>query len=206
MPTDDGPDHDERDVDRDDDAALAACARGERAALRTLYLRHGARLLGLALRVVRDRALAEDVLQDAFLQIWRGASTFDPSQGSARGWMFAVVRHRAILEARRRGRDPLVATDDIVAIADAAQGADAQAGEPGDPRHRPPPDVLDAARRADAIDECLRRLDAPQRECIVCAYVEGLTHREIAARLAKPLGTVKSWIRQGLLSLRRCLG
>jgi len=91
----------------DYDAAVLACARGERYALQALYERESRWLLGVALRIVRDRAQAEDVLHDAFVDVWRQAAGFDPALGSARGWLYTVVRHRALKALR--GPDRLVA-------------------------------------------------------------------------------------------------
>jgi RNA polymerase sigma-70 factor, ECF subfamily len=175
----------------DYEAAVLACARGERFALRALYDREGRWLLGVAQRIVRDRERAEDVLHDAFVQIWQGASTFQPELGSARGWMYTIVRHRALKEARDGGRleamDPQLLTD----LADTQQ---ASAGE--------------AELRAldgDSLERCLQRLEASRRACLMHAFVDGYTHEQIAQRLNTPLGTVKSWIRRSLASLKECL-
>ena len=104
--------------DFDHEAALEACARGERFALKALYEREGRWLLAVAQRIVRDAELAEDVLQDAFLQIWQRAGTFKREMGSGRGWVYTVVRHRALDEARRR-RPELSLGDDFEAVAEA---------------------------------------------------------------------------------------
>lgn len=178
----------------DHDAALSACARGDRAALRRLYEREGRYLLGVALRIVRDRATAEDVLHDAFMNIWTRAASFDASRGAGRGWMYGIVRHRA-LDAVRAGARTVSADEDDM---DALQSDDAPAA----------PDMAEAfALRADLgrLDDCLARLDTPKRNCVLYAYLDGCTHPEIAERLGAPLGSVKAWIRRGLASLRECL-
>lgn len=172
----------------DYEAALEACARGERFALNALYQREARWLLGVAQRIVGNRDHAQDVLQDAFLQIWQRAASYQRSLGSARGWIYTVVRHRALDLARRSGREVSVG-DDLEALSDAHQ-AD-QHGHAG-------PDTT-------ALDRCLAALDERKRECIVCAFVEGYTHDQIATRLSTPVGTVKSWIRRGLLALKECL-
>lgn len=172
----------------DYEAALEACARGERFALNALYQREARWLLGVAQRIVGDRDHAHDVLQDAFLQIWQRAASYQRSLGSARGWIYTVVRHRALDLARRSGREISVG-DDLEALADARQVT--QVGHTG-------PDTT-------ALDRCLDALDERKRECIVCAFVEGYTHEQIATRLSTPVGTVKSWIRRGLLALKECL-
>jgi RNA polymerase sigma-70 factor (ECF subfamily) len=175
----------------DYDAAVLACARGERFALRALYDREGRWLLGVAQRIVRDRERAEDVLHDAFVQIWQHASTFQPELGSARGWIYTIVRHRALKEARDGGRleamDPLLLAD----LADAQQASAAEAEQRG----------LDS----DSLERCLQRLEATRRTCLMHAFVDGFTHEQIAQRLNTPLGTVKSWIRRSLASLKECL-
>lgn len=172
----------------DYEAALEACARGERFALNALYQRESRWLLGVAQRIVGDRDHAHDVLQDAFLQIWQKAASYQRSLGSARGWIYTVVRHRALDLARRSGREVSVG-DDLEALSDARQAAhDGPVG----------PDTI-------ALDRCLDALDERKRECIVCAFVEGYTHDQIATRLSTPVGTVKSWIRRGLLALKECL-
>ncbi len=175
----------------DHEAALLACAQGERFALRALYEHEGRWLLGVALRIVRDRALAEDVLHDAFLQIWSQAHTFEPTLGSARGWVYTVVRHAALKAVRDPGRLELLDTPVLAALSDAQQ---AQQDAPAD-----------RALDTDSLERCLQRLDEARRACVVHAFVDGYTHEQIAEKLATPLGTVKSWIRRSLASLKECL-
>jgi RNA polymerase sigma factor (sigma-70 family) len=177
----------------DYEAAVEACARGERQALRTLYEREARWLLAVAQRIVRDREVARDVVQDAFLQIWQRASSFRRDLGSGRGWIYTVVRHRALDVARTAGRET-AAGDDIDALADAVAGRD---------HHDARAD--DRAIDTGALTQCLDALDDSKRHCIVLAFVEGYTQDQIARRLATPVGTVKSWIRRGLLSLKECL-
>ncbi|WP_295639841.1 sigma-70 family RNA polymerase sigma factor [uncultured Methylibium sp.] len=174
----------------DYESALEACARGERYALRALYERESRWLLGVAQRIVRDRDTAHDVLQEAFLQVWQRASTYQRALGSGRGWIYTVVRHRALDEARRVQRE-MPAGDDLEAVADAHAALE------------PAPDLPHAD--AAALDRCLSALEERKRDCIVRAFVEGYTHEQIAREIATPVGTVKSWIRRGLLSLKECL-
>lgn len=175
--------------DFDHAAALEACARGERFALRAIYERESRWLLAVAQRIVRDREVARDVVQDAFLQIWQRASTYQRAFGSARGWIYTVVRHRALDVARKAGREINVG-EDLDAAADA--GALAEAG---------------ASHEADAtsLQRCLETLDEQRRRCVVLAFVDGYTQDQIAQKMSAPLGTVKSWIRRGLLALKECL-
>ncbi len=175
----------------DYEAAVEACARGERYALRSLYEHEARWLLAVAQRIVRDRELARDVVQDAFLQIWQRASSFRRDLGSGRGWIYTVVRHRALDVARTAGRET-AAGDDIDALADAV----AVAGG----RHDAEPAI-----DTESLSHCLDTLEASKRDCIVLAFVEGYTQDQIARRLETPIGTVKSWIRRGLLSLKECL-
>ena len=173
----------------DYEATLAACAQGNRTALRELYEREARWLMGVAMRIVRNRALAEEVLQEAFLQIWRGARTFDRSRGSGRGWIYTVVRHRALQEVRRIA--PLASADapDVEELAaEEPMSGESASGIDGE-----------------ALERCLEQLEPQRRECIVQAFVEGYSHAQIAARVGKPVGTVKSWVRRGLLSLKDCL-
>lgn len=151
----------------DYEATLAACAAGDRTALRALYEREARWLMAVALRIIRDRALAEEVLQEAFLQIWRGARTFDRSRGSGRGWVYTVVRHRALQELRRGSRSPeLVSLD----IDNAEEAASSQ------------PEPLGASD-AHKLHLCLEQLEPEKRDCIVLAFVEGYTHTQISTKL-----------------------
>ena len=170
-------------------ALLAACAAGDRAALKSIYDREGPTLLGVATRIVRRRELAEEVLQDAFVQVWRRAESFDPRLGSGRAWVYAVVRNRA-LNALRDDRH--VPTEDHVLESFAAREEDVD-------------DAFERLAEADALKRCLANLDPPRRRAVLLAYVSGLTHGEIAGRLGAPLGTVKAWIRRSLLSLKACM-
>ena len=177
----------------DDDAPLetllAAVARGEQAALRSIYDREGARLFGAALAILRDRAAASDAVQDAFLRLWQRAGQYDPARGGARAWIGAVVRHAALDGARARGRE---------------QPMD----DPGLAEQTVAPDALDRLAAADdgaRLRDCLNGLDARHRSFIVLAFVHGLSHSQVAARVEQPLGTVKTWIRRGLQQLRDCM-
>jgi len=167
----------------DYEARLAACARGERAALRDLYVQESQRLLGVAKRLVRDTALAEDIVHEAFIKIWNGAAGFDPARGSARGWMFSVTRHLALNQLGRQGREtPFSAEHEAAA----------------------PDEAFDA--HSARIHRCLEQLEPQRRHCILHAYVDGYSHAQISARLDTPLGTVKAWIKRSLNALRECMG
>ncbi|MDE1528625.1 sigma-70 family RNA polymerase sigma factor [Pseudomonas carnis] len=169
----------------DYEVCLLACARGDHRALHQLYEQDSSRLLGVALRITRNKALAEDILHDAFIKIWHGARSFDPLRGSARGWVFSVTRHLALDVVRSAGRDvPL--DDQYEPMAEPAQ-------------------TVEFAARSGQIHQCLEQLDPTRRTCILHAYVDGYSHSEIAQKLSTPLGTVKAWIKRSLAALRECM-
>lgn len=176
--------------DFDYTAALRACAAGDRGALARLYEHDADRLLGVAMRIVRDRNLADDVVHEAFLRIWRHAAGFDPRQGSARGWMLTTVRNGALNMVRDRGRELPVDEERLAEVPDSE--AD-------------PQDALLRVSDADALKACLARLEPARRASLLLAYVDGYSHPQIAARLDVPVGTVKAWIRRSLAALRQCL-
>jgi RNA polymerase sigma-70 factor (ECF subfamily) len=181
--------------DFDYEAALFACAQGDRQALARIYERESRHLLGVALRIVRQRQTAEDVVHDAFVSIWKRAMTFDATRGAGRGWIYSVVRHSALNWVRDHARDVHVDDESAMALQDgmalAAHDERADAGE-----------VRVGLGR---LDGCLDQLDIQRRECIVLAYVDGCSHGEIARRTGNPLGTVKAWIQRSMRSLRECM-
>ncbi len=171
------------------DGLLNRVAGGDRDALRALYLRQSTRLFGVAMIILRDRSAAADALQSSFVRIWQRAGQFDPNRGDASAWLGAIVRHAALDAVRRRGRE--IPSDDPN-LGDAEVAPDALAR-------------LEASEAKARLHDCLQRLDGRNREGILLAFVHGLSHPQIAERLGEPLGTVKSWIRRGLLMLRTCM-
>lgn len=156
-------------------------------ALEQLYDRHHQVALGLACRIVRDRTLAEDVVQDAFLTLWRQPERFDPARGTARGWLLAIVHHRSIDRVRRVaaiGR-PVELSPDMV---------DERAGDPSE--------LAWESIRREQVRAALDRLPDEQRRAIELSFLQGRTHQEIAELMHCPLGTVKGRIRIGLEKLR----
>jgi RNA polymerase sigma-70 factor (ECF subfamily) len=168
---------------------VAAVAAGDRAALRAVYERQSVRLFGVANAILRDRDAAADALQDAFVRIAGRAAQFDPARGAAEAWLAAIVRHAALDLARSRGRE--IPTDDPT-LGDQPVEADAL-------------DRVAADADGRRLRDCLAALEAKNRQGIVLAFVHGLSHAQIAAKLELPLGTVKAWIRRGLMRLRECL-
>jgi RNA polymerase sigma-70 factor (ECF subfamily) len=170
---------------------LRRIASADLVAFEVIYDLYGSAAYGVALRITFDEALAQDVVQDAFISVWRHAARFDPARGSVKTWLLAIVHHRAVDEVRSRR---------------------AIEGFP-DPDDDPPvpltmPDLWgEVAERLDAttVRQAFAELPESQRETLRLAYYEGLTQEEIAARTGTPLGTVKSRTRLGLLSLRRRL-
>lgn len=177
----------------DYEAALRACAAGDRQALRRLYQNDARYLLGVAWRIVRQRAVAEDVLHDAFVSIWTRAASFDPQRGAAKGWIYSVVRHCALNHVRA-GQHETAVGDQLDELAD-QQGGDDHAGT----------HAMELSASLGKLDDCLSHLSDVKRASIVYAYVDGCTHSEIAARLQAPLGSVKAWVKRGLAALRECM-
>jgi RNA polymerase sigma-70 factor, ECF subfamily len=170
---------------------MSAIARGDSNALGELYDRYGAILFGLLLRILHDRSEAEDVLQEVFLQTWRQAGEFDPTRGRAIAWLATLARSRAL--DRRRA----LASRSRTAAEAANEGEDSSSDS-----------VLQAMVAEDArrVRRALESIPEAQREVLRLAYFEGLSQSEIAARLVRPLGTVKTHTRLGLLKLRELLG
>lgn len=174
-----------------DEDLLVAAARGDQSAMGQLYDRFSGQMYGLAMRITQDATLAQDVVQEAFVGIWRNASRFDAARASARTWMMSITHNRSIDALRRRR----------------------PAQELPDPELPPPaalttPDIWgEVAGRMDAtqVRAAVMTLSPVQREAIALAYFSGLTQQEIADRTGAPLGTVKSRVRLGLLALREQL-
>jgi RNA polymerase sigma factor (sigma-70 family) len=182
-------------VSFDYERALRACAAGDRAALQGLYQQEGRHLLGVALRIVRQRQQAEDVLHDAFMNIWTKAGSFDATLGSGRGWIYSVVRNLAFNAVRNGAREVSVDEETAEAL-DAASSMDA---------HHQQTEAFELRADLGKLNDCLSRLEPARRNCILYAYVDGCSHGEIAERTQTPLGTVKAWIKRGMGSLRECM-
>jgi RNA polymerase sigma factor (sigma-70 family) len=171
-----------------DEALLALASRGDDASLGELYDRYGRVAYGLAHRVLRDPALAEDAVQEAFLAVWRSAGSFLAEQGKPSTWILTLVHRRAVDLVRREERRRVEPLEDVVQPAGEATDEEAW---------------LRAQRQV--VQECLRKLPAEQREAIELAYYGGFTQSELAERLDQPLGTIKSRMFTGLKRLRELL-
>lgn len=170
--------------------ALLACARGDRGALRLVFEREAGAMLGVASRILRRPALAEEAVQDTFVQVWRRAASFDPARGRARTWLYAILRHRALNILRGEARtDPV---DDFEPMGLRSEEESAEA-------------IVERLSEVGRLRGCLQRLDPARRRIVVLAYAEGLTQGELAGRFGVPLGTMKSWLRRSLLALRDCM-
>jgi RNA polymerase sigma-70 factor (ECF subfamily) len=171
---------------------LRRSARGDEAAFAELYDASAARTYGLALRVVRDPAQAQEVTQEAYLEIWRTASRFDPGKGSAISWLLTIVHRKAV---------------DRVRSAEAASRRDTTYQEANRSiDHDVTAEAAEATFEARRVRTALAGLTAVQREAITLAYYGGYTHTEVATMLDLPVGTAKTRIRDGLIRLRDALG
>jgi RNA polymerase sigma-70 factor (ECF subfamily) len=174
------------------EALLAQVALGNREAFAALYRGTANRLFGICLRLLAERSEAEDALQDVFTTVWRKAAQFDATRASATAWLAMIARNKAIDRLRsmpaRQTRTPLDLAQDIE-----------------DPNASPPQQAQAATDRME-LERCLELLEPRRRSLIRAAFFDGSTYEELAARSQAPLGSIKSWIRRGLLQLRECLG
>lgn len=175
---------------------LARIARGDAAAVAELYDRHASMLLGLALRIVRDRSEAEDVIHDAFVAVADRAGQYVPERGSVGAWLVTLVRNLSIDRTRRRDRRGAIARDVIAHDPEARAAA-----TPPDPE-----ELLSGAVERERVRRALAQLPDVQRVTLEIAFYEGLTYAEIAEREGVPLGTIKSRAARALAALRDALG
>lgn len=174
----------------DVDVLVGQVALGDSAAFEQLYDEVGSMVYGVARRVVRDPARAEDVTQEVFLDVWRKAPGFDLERGSAKTWIMTIAHRRAVDAVRRN---------------EAQKKYDEHAGVPDEVHHDAADDRLVAAEEHGAVRDCLETLTALQLESVRLAYFNGYTYPEVATLLDKPLPTIKTRMRDGLIRLRDCL-
>jgi RNA polymerase sigma-70 factor (ECF subfamily) len=173
------------------EALLAQVALSNRAAFETLYRDTSSRLFGICMRVLNERAEAEEVLQEVYTSVWRKASQFDATRASAMSWLSMMARNKSIDRLRAMpARNKRTAVELAEEVADPAASPAQQAET-----------LTDRAR----LENCLEQLEPKRHSLIRAAFFDGSTYEELAASIEAPLGSVKSWIRRGLLQLRTCL-
>ena len=170
---------------------LATVAKGDQAAFERLYVATRAKLYGVALRILRRTDLADEVMQDTYLRIWRSAGDFDPRFASPMTWMVAIARHRAIDLSRKKGEAAI--EEEPAALEVASDNPDPMARR----------EITDELRR---LLGCLGALDEERRRIVLLAYYNGWSRDQLAARFDKPVNTIKTWLRRSLIDLRECLG
>ena len=170
------------------DDMLALVAVGDKAAFRALYAKAGPKLYAICLRMMRTKDQADDVLQEAFVKVWERSWQFDPEKGEALAWLATVTRHCALDRMRRAPKNHVEIDDGVAQEIDSGMASFQ-------------PDVMVAR----GLRLCLEDLRVEHRHAVVLAYVHGLTHEELAVRMGKPLGTIKSWVKRGLEQLKECM-
>jgi RNA polymerase sigma-70 factor (ECF subfamily) len=165
---------------------VTAIRSGDESAMATLYDRYSSLVYSVALRVLGDTGVAEDVLQEVFMQLWRNPGLFDSSRGNLAPWLAVITRNRSIDSLRKRR--PETDIDDVIVSVEPDMAGDAERG-----------------RAMEKVRGALGLMPLPQRNALEMAYFEGLTHTEIAAKTGEPLGTIKTRIRAGLLALRKAI-
>ncbi len=171
---------------------LGRCAGGDATALSALYRATAPHLLGCLVRILRRRALAEEALQDVFVQVWQRASQFEQQRGRVFAWLVSIARYRAI-DIMRRER--MVQTNPL----ELAAAEDASLSISDDETTQV------NAGNSTALQTCMSRLNPDQRQSIQLAFINGRTHPQVALAMNRPVGSVKSWIRRGLVALKECL-
>ena len=186
---------------RDLAAALSRSALGDRAAFKRVYELSSGHLFAVILRIQRDRDLADDLLQEVYVSAWKAAGSFDAQRAQPLTWLTHIARNKAIDSLRRAQAQPRLESvhsgpdDDDRPDADQHLVDDA----PG------PAALLERASDARQLGHCMEGLSAQQRQSVALAFFDGLSHAEVAVQLCQPLGTVKSWVRRALMTLKGCL-
>lgn len=174
---------------------LARVALSDQRAFADLYRETSAHLFGVAARILRDTAAAEEILQEAYVNVWHHAGSYAVTKSAPLTWLTSIVRNRCLDQLRRRELD-------TVAIPTDEDGAPTFEPPSGDPS---PVEMLLAGADTQAVRGCVETLDAGPKQAIALAFYQGLSHGELAAHMDQPLGTVKSWVRRGLEKLKQCL-
>jgi len=171
------------------ESLIGSIALGDRKAFQALYDATSAKLLGVCLRILKDRSAAEDALQDSFVKIWKNADRFAVNGYSPMTWLITIARNTAIdrLRATKQNADIADFTDTIAASGPTAEGR------------------VIAAAEARRVSACFNELDADRSAAIKGAYLDGLPYKDLADRHGVPLNTMRTWLRRGLIALRECL-
>jgi RNA polymerase sigma-70 factor (ECF subfamily) len=173
---------------------LARTALSDQAAYAELYRLTASHLYAVALRILREPAAAEDVLQEAFVSVWHHAGSYSAAKAKPQTWLTSIVRNRCLDQLRRREPDTVTMTRD-------EDETEMEFKTPGPTAI----ELLLAGAEANSVRDCVERLDGSQKQAIALAFYQGLSHAELASHLRQPLGTIKSWVRRGLERLKQCL-
>ena len=176
-------------------ALLSRIAMGDQAAFGEFYELTSAHLYGVAIRILRDPPAAEELLQEAYVNVWHHAGSYEVAKSQPMTWLTSIVRIRCLDQLRRREIDTVTLTPDDDDAAEYDLPSDAMT----------PVEMLVAGAEARSVRDCVETLDAGPKQAIALAFYQGLSHSELAAHLREPLGTVKSWVRRGLERLKNCL-
>lgn len=171
---------------------LARTALADQKAFAELYRLSAPHLYAVALRILREAAAAEEVLQESFVNIWHHAGSYVAARSQPLTWLTSIVRNRCLDQLRRREVETVTMDDEEDGVSVAAEGPT-------------PLEMLLSGADARAVKDCVEALDAGPKQAIALAFYQGLSHSELARHLKQPLGTVKSWVRRGLERLRACL-
>lgn len=175
---------------------LSRVALGDRVAFQRVYRATSAHLFGVALRILNRRDLAEDALQEAFVNVWHNAGTYQAAASQPMTWLIAIVRNKALDYVRAAQRHAADSIDEA--------NEDGTTIELADERPNPM-QLLMQATEGLRIRACMEKLDASHRQSLALAFYHGLSHSEVALQMRAPLGSVKAWVRRGLERLKKCL-
>jgi RNA polymerase sigma-70 factor (ECF subfamily) len=170
---------------------MAATAKGDQAAFERLYAATRAKLFGVVLRILRRNDLAEEVMQEAYLKVWRNAGGFDPAVSSPITWMVAIARNLAIDHVRRKSETSI--EDEPKAMEVAGDNPDPLAGQ----------ELTEELKR---LLGCVGKLEPERQRLVLLAYYDGWSREQLAVKIDKPINTVKTWLRRSLIEIRECLG
>ena len=176
-------------------ALLARVAMGDQAAFGEFYEITSSHLYGVAVRILKDASAAEEILQEAYVNVWHHAGSYEVAKSQPMTWLTSIVRNRCLDQLRRREVDTVTLTSDDDDAPEYDLPSDAMT----------PAEMLIAGAEARSVRACVETLEAGPKQAIALAFYQGLSHSELAAHLHEPLGTVKSWVRRGLERIKNCL-